>query len=291
MASHPYVSIASGIGGLDLGVERGSSGTAFPVCYVENEITAASVLAARMAEGALPEAPIWSDVKTFDGSEWRDKVAGVVAGYPCQPFSPAGQKKGADDPRNIWPDIVNVIKDVRPQWCFFENVSHHLRLGYFQFVRPSLESLGFRCKEQLVAAADVGAPQTRKRLFILAYAGDADAASTYLQSESTLVDANGIEPSKSKSDAKRTNLFISAIASRRLATTFPPSRKGQETKWEQIEEYYWPTIQPSIRRMADGLSTGLGLPIATEHKLFGNAVVPDQAALAWRILWRAMIKE
>ena len=123
-----------------------------------------------MAEGALPSAPVWSDIRTFDGRPWRGKVAGIVAGYPCQPFSTAGRGAGFDDPRNLWPDIARVIAEIRPWWCFFENVSGHLRRGYFTDVRPDLETLGFRCAEQVVKASDVGAPHRRERLFVLAVA-------------------------------------------------------------------------------------------------------------------------
>ena len=168
--THHYLSIASGIGGLDLGVELGSGGSALPVCYVEIEATASAILASRMEEGALPPGPIWDDLHTFDGSAWRGLVDGIVGGYPCQPFSTAGRQRGFDDERNLWPAIERLVSVVRPGWCFFENVEGHLRLGYFDFVKSGLEALGYRVEAQICAASDVGATHRRRRLFVLAVA-------------------------------------------------------------------------------------------------------------------------
>ena len=168
LRSQPYISLASGGGGLDLGVDRGTGGAAFPVCYVENEATAAALLVARMEDQRLPLAPLWSDLRTFDGRPWRGKVAGIVGGYPCQPFSNAGRRLGESDPRHLWPYIADIVRDVEPQWCFFENVGAHLRLGFYEVAR-SLQGMGYRVAATLLTAEEVGAPHRRERLFILAH--------------------------------------------------------------------------------------------------------------------------
>lgn len=165
---HPILSLCSGAGGLDLGVGLALSG-ARAVCYVEHEVTACEVLAARIADGALDDAPIWTDLHAFDGRPWRGKVVGIIGGYPCQPFSVAGKRLGTADPRHLWPSIARIIAECEPDWCFFENVGGHLRLGYFDVVRPDLERLGYRVTEGLFTAAEVGAPHQRERLFILAH--------------------------------------------------------------------------------------------------------------------------
>lgn len=139
------------------------------VCYVEREAYAAAVLAARIADGALDDAPIWSDVTTFDGAAWRGCVDLIIGGYPCQPFSVAGKRLGTDDPRHIWPHIFRHVEQAGPEWCFFENVGGHLRLGYFDVVKPDLESIGYRVEETLIEAQDVTAPHKRERLFIMAH--------------------------------------------------------------------------------------------------------------------------
>lgn len=164
----PYISLASGGGGLDLGVERGSGGTARPVCYVENEATAAALLVHRMETAHLPPAPLWSDLRTFDFGTWRGRVDGLVGGYPCQPFSYAGARRGEDDPRHLWPHIADGIRALEPRWCFFENVAGHLSMGGHEVARD-LQGMGYTVAKALVTAEEVGAPHRRERIFILAY--------------------------------------------------------------------------------------------------------------------------
>ena len=105
------LSLCSGGGGLDLGVRIALPG-AGAVCYVENEFKACEVLASRIAAGELDDAPIWSDLRTFEGGPWRGVVDIVVAGYPCQPHSYAGLRRGADDERDLWPDVARVLREV-----------------------------------------------------------------------------------------------------------------------------------------------------------------------------------
>lgn len=167
MATHSILSLASGGGGLDAGVALALSGQARTVCFVENEVTAARALVAGMEAQLLDDAPIWSDLKTFDGRGWRGLVEGIIGGYPCQPFSVAGRRRGAADPRHLWPYIADIIRAVEPRWCFFENVGGHLRLG-FREVADELRGMGYRVAATLWRAEEVGAPHRRERLFILA---------------------------------------------------------------------------------------------------------------------------
>src|SRR5262249_54028738 len=125
------LSLCAGYGGIDLGLELALPG-ARTVCYVEREATAAGLLVSRFEDGPLDPAPIWSDVKTFDGRPWRGAVDIVVAGYPCQPFSCAGKQLGTKDPRHLWPDVARIIRQVQPEQVFLENVDAHLRLGFLE---------------------------------------------------------------------------------------------------------------------------------------------------------------
>ena len=163
------MSVCSGGGGLDLGL-RLAVPSARTVCYVENEATAIEVLVARMEEGFLDEAPVWTDLRTFDGKPWRGAVDVLLGGYPCQPWSIAGLQRGKDDPRHLWPCIAERIREIRPGLCFFENVSNHLTLG-FDEVRAELQGMGYGVEAGLFAAAETGAPHIRRRLFILASLG------------------------------------------------------------------------------------------------------------------------
>lgn len=161
------LSLCAGIGGIDLGL-RLAIPAARTVCWVENEITAVEKLVARMEDGALDPAPVWTDLKTFDGKPWRGRVDILTAGYPCQPFSCAGQQRGTKDPRHLWPYAARVVGQVQPAIVFLENVENHLRIGYEQ-VRGELQQLGYTVTEGVFSAEEVGAPHLRKRLFILAY--------------------------------------------------------------------------------------------------------------------------
>jgi len=162
------LSLCSGAGGLDLGL-RLAERTARTICFVEIEAYACAVLGSRMEEACLDDAPLWTDLRTFDGRPWRGLVDCVTGGYPCQPFSIAGRRRGADDPRHLWPHIARIIGECRPEWVFLENVANHLNLGYRQ-VRQELEDLGYRVAEGLFTAAEAGAPHLRQRLFVLAHA-------------------------------------------------------------------------------------------------------------------------
>ena len=112
--------------------------------------------------------PVWDDVATFDGRPWRGAVDIVAAGYPCQPFSVAGRRLAAADPRHLWPHVARIVGEVEPPFVFLENVAHHLRLG-FPEVAGDLVGMGYRLAAGLFTAAEVGAPHRRERLFILAH--------------------------------------------------------------------------------------------------------------------------
>jgi DNA (cytosine-5)-methyltransferase 1 len=160
------LSICPGIRGLERGVER-VVGKLHVLAYVEIEAFIIENLVAAMDAGFLDAAPIWTDVKTLPAHLFRGKVDWLLGGYPCQPFSVAGKQQGELDPRHLWPFIEKHVDVIRPGGCFFENVPGHLNLGYRE-VRQSLEAMGYTVKEGIFSAEEVGAPQERKRLFILA---------------------------------------------------------------------------------------------------------------------------
>jgi DNA (cytosine-5)-methyltransferase 1 len=150
--SRPFtvLSLCAGVGGLDLGL-RLAMPDARTVCFVEIEAYACALLAARMDENALDQAPVWTNLRTFDGKPWRGTVDCITAGYPCQPFSVAGKQLADKDPRHLWPDVFRVVREVEPAFCFFENVAGHLRLGFEQ-VHDDLRSVGYRVKAGLFTA-------------------------------------------------------------------------------------------------------------------------------------------
>ncbi len=161
------LALCAGAGGLELGLKLAEP-TATLVCAIEGEAYVASLLVAHMEAGRLDPAPVWSDVRTFDGTSWRGTVDCITAGYPCQPFSIAGKKRAADDPRHLWPHVARIARECQPQWCFFENVANHLSLGFEQ-VCHDLDGLGYQIAAGLFSAEEVGAPHRRERLFIVAH--------------------------------------------------------------------------------------------------------------------------
>lgn len=161
------ISFCTGYGGLEMGLHRVIPNLR-TVCYVEIEAFACANLVAKIEQGKMDAAPIWTDIATFDGEPFQGKVHGIIGGYPCQPFSNAGKRQGKKDPRHLWPYIEEHIRTIRPVWCFFENVGGHLTLG-FKEVAQSLRDLGYKVEAGLFTASEVGAPHKRERLFILAY--------------------------------------------------------------------------------------------------------------------------
>lgn len=139
-----------------------------PVCAVEIEPYCREVLLRRQRDGVLPLFPIWDDVRTFDGSRWRGLVDVVTGGFPCQPFSVAGKGLGHNDPRNMWPSTIRVIREVRPRFCLLENVPGLLAHEYFGKILGDLVESGFRVRWDCLSAASVGAPHRRDRLWIVA---------------------------------------------------------------------------------------------------------------------------
>jgi len=137
------------------------------VCYVENDPYCVSVLKARIADGYLDDAPIWDDARTFDGRPWRGCVDILSAGFPCQPFSVAGRRKGEDDERNLWPDTIRIIREVAPPWVFLENVPGIT--PYLPTIRGDLIGAGYRWRRPIeLPACALGAVQQRQRLWFAA---------------------------------------------------------------------------------------------------------------------------
>ena len=163
------LSICSGYGGIELGLKAVIPRTRV-VCYVENEVTQSSILGARIRDGILDDAPIWTDLRTFDAKPWRGKVDIVTGGFPCQPHSIAGRKRGADDPRELSGDVLRIADELGRPTLFLENVPHIKRF-YWDEIRPKLRAMGYRTEEVLVTARETGAPHKRQRLFILANSG------------------------------------------------------------------------------------------------------------------------
>lgn len=163
-----HVSLCTGYGGIDLGLRR-SLPNLKTICYVERDAFAIANLVGKIEEDKMDAAPIWSDLRTFPSEQFRDRVDIISGGYPCQPFSKAGSRKGEEDPRHLWPYVKRAVATIHPRLCFFENVEGHITLG-LKDVLHDLGELGYECAAGTFSAEECGAPHGRKRLFILAHA-------------------------------------------------------------------------------------------------------------------------
>ncbi|WP_425387599.1 DNA cytosine methyltransferase [Desulfocurvus vexinensis] len=168
------MALCAGAGGLELGFHLLFPGEYRTVCAVERSGHAASAFLAGVEAAGLPLPAVWSDLHSFAGRPWRGVVDIVSAGYPCQPFSDAGRRRGKDDQRHLWPEVRRIVTEVQPPICFFENVSGHVRRG-LAAVHADLLALGYRIEAGLYSAAECGAPHVRARVFILAVKALADA--------------------------------------------------------------------------------------------------------------------
>jgi site-specific DNA-cytosine methylase len=262
------LALCAGVGGLELGLQIALGEKYRTVCFVEGEAYPAAGLVQRMEEGLMDKAPIWNNVRTFDGKPWRGKVHLLAGGYPCQPFSIAGKKQREEDPRHLWPDFLRIIREVEPQVVFVENVVHHLRLG-FREVRRSLQALGYRVEAGIFSASEIGGTHSRERLFGLAVLGN-----TYCP----------------RLEGRRDNLKKCTDK-----WNFGPPSPSQRVEWSRIvreKPFLAPSVERGFCRMVDGLPHALDFDENRQHRLraIGNAVVPLAAANAFDILYSKIEK-
>lgn len=157
-----HVDLCSGIGGFALGFEW--AGLSKPVLFCDVDPFCIEVLRKHW-----PDVPKANDVKEL-ANEPEILVPDcdiLTAGYPCQPFSLAGERKGTEDDRHIWPYILRIIAQKRPTWCVLENVYGHISMGLDE-VLADLESEGYATRTFIVPACGVNAPHKRDRLWIVA---------------------------------------------------------------------------------------------------------------------------
>ena len=161
-----HLSFCAGYGGIDLAL-KSVVPDGRTIAYVEIEAFAIANLVAKMEAGELDQAPVWTDVKTFPAEEFHGLVDIISGGYPCQPFSAAGKRRGTEDPRHLWPYIRRAIRVIQPGRVFLENVEGHISLG-LSTVISDLDEDGYRATWGIFSAAECGAPHQRKRVFIMA---------------------------------------------------------------------------------------------------------------------------
>ncbi|WP_425092021.1 DNA cytosine methyltransferase [Tropicimonas sp. S265A] len=284
------LSLCSGVGGLDLGLHIAMPGYR-TVCFVERNSFAAATLVARMADKALAPAPVWDDLRSFDGRAWRGKVHIISAGYPCQPFTLSGLRAGDSDPRHLWPDVRRIVEEAQPPICFFENVPGHLTLGLSDVV-GDLQRLGYRVAARVVSAAEVGGSHTRERLFILAYSDLQGVGQQSVHSHEPRRPAvlHGSEPDwltgrdQERSFCLDADVGFDGCSGLEAGTTdLFPALPGDLVEWGEALRRS-PELKPCVQRPPHGVATWLERTAAA-----GNGVVPVAAARAFLDLTEALI--
>ena len=276
------ISFCTGYGGLELGIRRAGVDIR-TICYCERESYVQAVLVKAIEEGRMDTAPIWSDVATFPSSTFRGKVHGLTCGYPCQPFSSAGKRKGEDDPRHLWPRLRAHARTSGVRWIFAENVEGHISLG-LSTVISDLEEDGYQVAAGIFSAEEVGAPHRRKRVFILGNSASErprGRRKDVIGIQSEVLGQGSQDVAQPKSGKPR-------------ESQARDGRQGlgggsEETRWPARpgeQQYEWELPRTIVTRLG-------GKPYGSPYRnkrlaLLGNGVVPQTAELAWRTLWKEL---
>ncbi|AXQ64444.1 DNA methyltransferase [Gordonia phage Neville] len=278
-------SICSGIGGLDLAVETFFG--AELAWYAENAEAPAKVMAEHW-----PGIPNLGDITT---QRWWDtpRVDILCGGYPCQPFSQAGKKKGVNDERHLWPHIRQAIRWIRPRFTILENVSGHRKTG-FDTVLGDLAEDGMYARWVSVRASDIGAPHGRDRVFLV-------AATEGVWQAQALPDTKvsgcyrwpGLLPSQQAEQRRRRSGYgdsstvdwgVYEPAVRHWESWHGPApmpavpgKDGRPRVVPQLEEW--------MMGFPPGWVTSMGIGRPDAMRAFGNAVCPPQAVHALHLLF------
>lgn len=251
------------------------------VAAVECDAYCVSALLHRQQEGTLEPFPIWSDIRTFDGQPFRGVVDVITAGFPCQPFSVAGKRRGADDARNLWPDTVRILGEVRPRCALLENVPGLVTSGYFGTVLGDLSALGFDAEWCVLGAHHVGAPHLRDRLWILAYTGSGRGLDDELQAGRVELGVCG-EVLADDDGGRRDGRGLAEYGGEQGARrgVLDRCRGARRVDWWQRDPAEESTAAESeMGRVAYGVAYRVD-----RLRALGNGWVPSVAALAWRTL-------
>jgi DNA (cytosine-5)-methyltransferase 1 len=305
-------SLCTGYGGLEMAVESvfGSTDLRF-VSDIDKDVNA-------LLTHYYSNVPNLGDLTKVD---WNDveRVDLLCAGYPCQPFSLAGNRKGEDDERAIFEYIADGISILRPRWLLLENVPGHTSLGGTSVI-GTLTRLGYDARWGIIRASDTGAPHKRARLFIWADNGDSKVSNGRLQELQTLdkttrqttkfreSDSSVVTDTEFKGlqrrSSRRSARFVEDVpgqdrqvatgSSEIVANTKSLGFEHAIRRWEHVigREAPYPVddrgVEPKFVEWMMGLPQGyvtdLGFGRSSELRMLGNGVVPQQGALAIELL-------
>jgi DNA (cytosine-5)-methyltransferase 1 len=286
----------SGIGGFSLGLER--TGGFETVAFCEIEPFPRRVLAKHW-----PGTPIHRDVRELRGDD-VGPVDVICGGYPCQPFSTAGKRRGAEDDRHLWPEYRRLISELRPTWVIGENVAGHISMG-LDDVLSDLEALGYACRAFIVPACAVGAPHRRDRVWIVGHS-DSHGKPVGPQHGEAPVVPSLAEPTTHPESEQSGRLLIARLqpdtptGRADAANTYGNDAQGQQSGGFDAQERslaragpagshhasngWFILTEPPVRGANDGVPAGLD---TSRLKALGNAVVPQIPELIGRAILQA----
>ena len=286
-----FVSLFSGIGGMDLGLERAGW-----TCMAQVEI---DEFCRRVLEKHWPDVPRFGDVREV-GAEDFGAVDAVVGGPPCQPASVAGKRKGSADERWLWGEFLRLCRECRPRWIVAENPLGivGLKPHGLEWIVEELERAGYEVLPVVVGADDAGAPHRRKRVFVLAHFNSERErdAGQHRRLERT--------SGEGSTDARGGGAVVADVRGARLEAgrplslgtvqVLPVSSGGCRAfpKGQGPDQWEWE--EPRVVEFPVGCSTN-GLPErlarkrwrdwnADSIKALGNAVVPQVAEVIGRAI-------
>ncbi len=264
MNNFTHASLFSGIGGFDLAATWCGWENIF---QVENDSFCQKVLTKN-----FPDVPKYLNIEDFNGDEYKNAISVISGGFPCQPFSSAGKRKGVDDERYLWGEMFRVIKNVAPPYVVAENVLGLLtnQNGMaFKQVLADLESEKYETLVFVLPAIAQNAPHIRNRVFFVAYSESADALQNFRKEKrrqaqqfgKCFEQGNFANANSSQCERKQLSIRLAEEASR---------------AWEHWNIHWseW-SVKPTICRGDDGISLRLDRNRRNRIKALGNAVVPQ----------------
>lgn len=253
-----FLSLFSGIGGFDWGLERAGM-----KCAGQVEIDNFCI---KVLEKHFPNVKRIKDIKDVTENDFG-AVDLVCGGFPCQPFSIAGKRKGKTDDRYLWQEMFRVIKIYKPTWVLGENVTGIVNLGLGD-VLFDLESAGYEVQPVIIPACAVGAPHRRNRVWIIAYSS-----------------SNGLQNKKDEQilGKEKQAKFFSCKSKNLKNVTNATSLYAQGYLQKQgkikLGRGAWWKTEPCVDRVADGIPTRVD-----RLKSLGNAVVPQIVEILGRLI-------